>query len=76
MLAIYARLPETALMSLNGFGLIVTSLRAERRELAQALYRRLRSTADTAAILARLTREVPAEIVRQTIDALEPGLAG
>ncbi len=75
VLAVYARLPPSALMSLNGFGLIVTSLRAERRALAEALYARLRSAHDIAAILARLTREVPAEIVQQTIDALEPGLA-
>ena len=72
VLAIYHRLPESALMSLNGFGLIVTSLRAERHDLALALYRRLRGTADPAAILRALSREVPAEIVRQTIDALEP----
>ena len=76
VLAIYDRLPETALMSLNGFGLIVTSLRADRRELAQALYARLRSTADPEAILHRLAREVPAEIVQGTIDALEGGIAG
>ena len=67
VLAIYHRLPESALMSLNGFGLIVTSLRAERHDLALALYRRLRGTADPAAILRALSREVPAEIVRQTI---------
>ena len=73
VLAIYARLPETALMSLNGFGLIVTSLRAGRDDLARALYARLRGVADTDAILRRLSREVPAEIVRATIDALEPG---
>lgn len=73
VLAIYGRLPATVLLSLNGFGLIVTSLRAERRELAQALYARLRSTADTGAILSRLTRDVPAEIIQQTIDVLEPG---
>jgi hypothetical protein len=76
VLAIYDRLPETALMSLNGFGLIVMSLRADRRELAQALYARLRSTADPEAILRRLAREVPAEIVQGTIDALEGGIAG
>ena len=76
ILAIYGRLPASALMSLNGFGLIVTSLRADRRELAQALYARLRSTTDMAAILGALSRDVPVEIIRETIDALEPGLAG
>ncbi len=75
VLAIYDRLPDTALLSLNGFGLIVTSLRAGRTELAQALYRRLRAAADTGAIVAALAGTVPAEIVRETIDALEPGLA-
>ncbi len=75
VLAIYAQLPEKTLMSLNGFGLIVTSLRAGRNDLAQALYARLRSAYDTPAILSSLSREVPAEIVQQTIDALEPTLA-
>ncbi len=75
VLAIYARLPEKVLLSLNGFGLIVTSLRAGRRELAEALYARLRSTADPAAIVAALSRQVPAEIVQETIAALEPGMA-
>jgi hypothetical protein len=75
VLAIYGKLPETALLSLNGFGLIAMSVRADRRVLAQALYARLRSAHDTAAILARLSREVPAEIIRNTIEQLEPGLA-
>ena len=75
VLALYERLPPSALLSLNGFGLIVTSLRAERRDLAQSLYARLRSAADTGTILAALARDVPAEIMRATIDALEPGIA-
>ena len=74
VLAIYARLPELALLSLNGFGLIVTSLRHGRRALALALYGRLRAGYDTATILRQITRWVPAEIVQQTIDALEPDL--
>jgi hypothetical protein len=74
VLAIYAMLPPSALLSLNGFGLIVTSLRAERKDLAQALYARLRSSHDTDTILRRLTREVPADIVQGTIDALEQSI--
>lgn len=72
VLAIYDRLPVAALLSLNGFGLIVTSLRAGRNDLAQALYRRLRGTYEPAAILCEITRQVPAEIVNNTIETLEP----
>ena len=74
VLAIYTRLPESALLSLNGFGLIVTCLRHDRRPLAQALYGRIRGGYDTATILRQITHWVPAEIVQQTIDALEPDL--
>ncbi len=76
VLAIYGKLPEKALLSLNGFGLIVNCLRADRRALAEALYRRLRSVHDTAAIMRALSREAPAALVRETIDTLEPGMAG
>ena len=75
VLAIYARLPEETLMSLNGFGLIVVSLRAGRQDLAQALYARLRSAADPGTILGRLSRQVPAAIIESTIAALEPGIS-
>ena len=76
MLAIYHRLPEAALLSLNGFGLVVTSLRADRQALAGALYARLRSAYDTPAILRETTRWIPADIVQQTIEALEAAIAG